>query len=71
MTQAAEARIVAWIEDRLGAVVRIERQPRWSPAWFVDVEREGVMLPLYVRGDREGMEGSVPVSLEAGVLERL
>ena len=37
MGEAAEARIVAWLEARLGAVVRIERQPRWRPAWFVDV----------------------------------
>lgn len=71
MEGTAEARIVAWIEAHLGRVIRIERQPRWRPAWFVDVERDGALLPLYVRGDREGMEGSVPVSLEAGVLERL
>ncbi|TZG28000.1 phosphotransferase [Sphingomonas montanisoli] len=71
MEGTAEARIVAWLEARLGRVVRIERQPRWRPAWFVDVERAGGVLPLYVRGDREGMAGSVPVSLEAAVLERL
>ncbi len=48
-----EALIVAWIADNLGArVTRIEMQGRWRPAWFVDAERDGERLHLYVRGER-------------------
>jgi len=33
-------------------VVRAERQPRWRPAWFIDLERKSEILPLYFRGAR-------------------
>jgi phosphotransferase family enzyme len=43
----------AWIEHTLdGRIVRAERQPRWRPAWFLDLERDGAIVPLYFRGDR-------------------
>ena len=43
----------AWIERTLGGrIVRAERQPRWRPAWFLDLERDGAIVPLYFRGDR-------------------
>jgi aminoglycoside phosphotransferase (APT) family kinase protein len=43
----------AWIERELGGrVVAAERQPRWRPAWFLDLERGGETLPLYFRGER-------------------
>jgi aminoglycoside phosphotransferase (APT) family kinase protein len=46
-------RITAWLERDLGGkVVRIERQARWRPAWWVDLERDGELLELCVRGDR-------------------
>jgi aminoglycoside phosphotransferase (APT) family kinase protein len=46
-------RIRAWLEDDLGGTVtRIERQARWRPAWWVDVERDGERLQLCVRGAR-------------------
>ena len=46
-------RITEWLERDLGGrVARIERQARWRPAWWVDLERDGELLPLYVRGDR-------------------
>ncbi|WP_165608046.1 phosphotransferase [Mycobacterium alsense] len=48
-----------------------ERQPRWRPAWFADVERDGTIMPLYVRGDRVGMEFSLSTYREAKVLEAL
>ena len=35
-----------------GAVVSIERQNRWRPTWYADVERDGTTFPLVVRGDR-------------------
>lgn len=49
----AEKLIARWLDENLGArVVRIERQGRWRPAWFVDAERDGVPLKLYIRGER-------------------
>ena len=46
-------RAFAWIERTLGGrIVRAERQPRWRPAWFLDLERDGAIVPLYFRGDR-------------------
>ncbi len=51
-TEALE-RITAWLERDIGGrVVRIERQARWRPAWWVDIERDDELLPLCVRGDR-------------------
>jgi hypothetical protein len=45
MTESA--RITEWLERDLGGrVIRIERQARWRPAWWVDLEREGGLLPL-------------------------
>jgi hypothetical protein len=69
--QRMSANVVAWIEANLGKVVAIERQARWRPAWFVEVEREGGRLPLYVRGSREGARNVYPLDQEAGVLRVL
>ena len=42
-----------WVEQQVGGrVVRAERQPRWRPAWFIDIERDGRVVPLYFRGER-------------------
>jgi aminoglycoside phosphotransferase (APT) family kinase protein len=46
-------RITTWLETDLGGTVtHIERQARWRPAWWVDLERDGERLELCVRGDR-------------------
>lgn len=46
-------RILAWLEGRLGGhVVAWERQPRWRPMWFVDLERDGVVERVVARGER-------------------
>lgn len=48
-----EALIARWLDENLGArVVRIDRQGRWRPAWFVEAERDGAPLKLYIRGER-------------------
>ncbi len=48
-----DARVVAWIESLLdGKVVSWQRQPRWRPMWFVDVDRGGVSERVVVRGER-------------------
>jgi hypothetical protein len=47
-------RLVTWIEAAVGGrVTRIERMPRWRPAWDVDVDVDGGVLPLHARGERE------------------
>jgi aminoglycoside phosphotransferase (APT) family kinase protein len=51
---ASEARLRAHVEKVTGGrIVKMERQPRWRPAWFVEVERDGKILPIYLRGDRK------------------
>lgn len=51
---AAEARLFRRIEELTGGrVVASERQVRHRPAWFVDVDRSGEPLGIYVRGDRD------------------
>jgi aminoglycoside phosphotransferase (APT) family kinase protein len=48
-----EQTIDVWIREHLGArVISIARQARWRAAWLVDVERDGILLPLVVRGER-------------------
>ena len=42
-----------WIETNLGGrILSYQRQPRWRPAFYLDFERDGKTLPLYVRGAR-------------------
>jgi hypothetical protein len=62
-----------WVERTVGGrVVRWERQPRWRPAWFLDVERDGTTVPLYWRGARGALDhGISDLRYEMGVLEVL
>jgi aminoglycoside phosphotransferase (APT) family kinase protein len=39
-----------------GTVVDIRRQLRWRPTWFLDVERDGAVRELVLRGDRTDSE---------------
>lgn len=66
-------RAFSWIERELGGrIVRAERQPRWRPAWFLDLERDGEIVPLYFRGDRgETDHGIYPLDHEMRVLQVL
>ncbi len=57
--------ITGWLEREVGGkVVRVERQARWRPAWWVDVERDGEILPLYVRGERVDSPSAFPLRHE-------
>ena len=57
--------ISAWLRTNLGGrVMRISRQPRWRPVWFADVERDGELLELCVRGDRTDMPLIFPLDHE-------
>jgi aminoglycoside phosphotransferase (APT) family kinase protein len=48
-----EETIRAWVAAELGGtVVAFRRQARWRPNWLVDVERDGELLELMVRGER-------------------
>lgn len=62
-----------WIERSLGGrVVEAARQPRWRPAWFFDLERDGETLPLYFRGERgETDHGVYALEHEMRVLQVL
>jgi aminoglycoside phosphotransferase (APT) family kinase protein len=66
-------RAFEWVERELGGrVVRYERQPRWRPSWFLDVERGSETLPLYFRGDRGALDhGVYPLEHELKILQLL
>jgi aminoglycoside phosphotransferase (APT) family kinase protein len=68
-----EQRMLDWIERRIGGkVVRCERQARWRPAYFLDLERAGELVPLYFRGDRGATDhGVYPLEHEMKVLQVL
>jgi aminoglycoside phosphotransferase (APT) family kinase protein len=49
-----DAALAAWVERTVGGTVtRIERMPRWRPAWDIDLEVRGRSVPLHARGERE------------------
>src|SRR4051794_2295751 len=57
--------ITSWLTANVGGtVVRVTRQPRWRPVWFADVERDGELLELCVRGDRTDMPLIFPLDHE-------
>jgi hypothetical protein len=62
-----------WVEAELGGkVVRAERQPRWRPAWFLDVDSSEGTLPVYFRGERgESDHGVYSLEHEMRVLQLL
>jgi hypothetical protein len=66
-------RAFRWIESELGGrIVRAERQPRWRPAWDLDLERDGALVPLYFRGERgEADHGVYALEHEMRVLQVL
>ena len=62
----------AWIEANLGGrIVDAEKQPRWRPAYAIDLERDGEVLPLYFRGDRGGTGGVYPLEHEMHIFQLL
>ena len=65
MNDGATASITTWLERHIGGeVVRMDRQARWRPVWFADVERDGELLELCVRGDRTDMTLVFPLDHE-------
>ncbi len=50
-----EQKVRAELERQLtGRVISLTRQERWRPAWFAEVERDGRIDGIYVRGARGG-----------------
>jgi aminoglycoside phosphotransferase (APT) family kinase protein len=65
---AEEAGIRRWVHEHLsGTVVAIDRQARWRPVWWIDVERDGELLELCVRGERVDIPGVWPLRHEMAV----
>ncbi len=59
------ARVRDWLAAHFGGeVVHIERQARWRPVWWADVEVDGVRRALCVRGDRTDMSLVFPLQHE-------
>jgi aminoglycoside phosphotransferase (APT) family kinase protein len=60
----SDKQVADWLEDNIGPVRHLERQARWRPVWFADVERDGEVLELCVRGDRTDFPGIYPLEHE-------
>lgn len=58
--------IRSWLEKHVGRVASLERQARWRPVWFadVDVDDGAESLALCVRGDRTDYPGIFPLEHE-------
>lgn len=55
-----------------GRVVAAEQHERWRPAYYLEVERDGEILPVYFRGDRGDLDhGVYPLEHEMGVMQIL
>jgi aminoglycoside phosphotransferase (APT) family kinase protein len=62
-----------WIEKKLGArIISFERQARWRPAFFLELDRDGEKLSIYLRGERGELDhGVYPLEHESRVLQVL
>jgi len=72
MSQSDQEKVIAWIESEMGG--RVEHcalQMRWRQSWFVDLKRDGEILPLYVRGDRNEDFPWWPLEYERDLLDLL
>jgi hypothetical protein len=60
-----DGRVVAWLESLLGGqVVGWERQPRWRPMWFAEIDRGGATERVVVRGERSDTSLIFPLEHE-------
>ena len=70
---AGELKLRQFVEQiTAGTITRMERQVRWRPAWFVEVQRGTETLQLHLRGDRGGDVSIFPeLQREADVISVL
>ena len=70
---AAVARIRDFVEKTMGGrIVRMEQQVRWRPAWFADIEINGTIRQVHLRGDRTGDVAIFPdLKREADIIRAL
>ena len=67
-----DAKIVAWLETNLaGDVVSWERQPRWRPMWFVEMNIGGETRHVVMRGVRADAEQQFPLEHEMALQRTL
>ena len=67
-----DSKVRAWIEANIsGEILRFEQQPRWRGGWWVDVRKDGKVVPLYVREERKEDYPPWPLEHEAGALQLL
>lgn len=66
-------RAFLFVEQLMGGrIVRAQPHPRWRPAYYLDVEVSGKVVPIYFRGDRGVVEQlPYPLDHEARVLAAL
>lgn len=64
MSEAEQTAVCTWVEEQLGGkIVACERQARWRPAYFLELDSDGKRSALYFRGDR-GVSNSEQYALE-------
>jgi aminoglycoside phosphotransferase (APT) family kinase protein len=68
-----EQKLRRFVEDLTGgSVTSMQRLLRWRPAWNLDVEKDGEIIPLHIRGDRGGDVSPFPeLRREADILRIL
>jgi len=67
-----DGKIRDWIAANIGGTIeRFEQQPRWRGGWWVDVRKDGGLIPLYVREQRKEAYPPWPLEHEARALQLL
>jgi len=65
---------VDWVTEHVGGqIIDVRPQPRWRPQWMIDVDRDGELVQLLVRGTRVDTKLTWPLDHEMrfqGVLHR-
>jgi aminoglycoside phosphotransferase (APT) family kinase protein len=65
MVEGDDARILEWLQTLLGGtVVSWTRQPRWRPMWFVELDIDGAVKHVVVRGERSDSKLQFPLDHE-------
>lgn len=65
LSDAGIPKVTAWIETHVGGkVLGMQRQSRWRPIYFVDLEMDGQVRRLCVRGDRTDVPCVFPLEHE-------